>query len=97
MDGGMVTILWDDADDPKGNTAHVAENGLTPEEVDEIILDDSLPAAFSHSTGRPCKFGWTSTGVHIVVIWEEILDDPRMLYPITAYEVPPPRKSRRPR
>ena len=65
------------------------------QEVDEILLDDSLPTAFSHSSGRPCKFGWTSTGAHIVVIWEEVYDDPRMLYPVTAYEVPPPRRRKR--
>jgi hypothetical protein len=28
---------------------------------------------------------------HTIVIWEEVNDDPRMIYPVTAYEVPPPR------
>lgn len=87
----MVTVIWDDPDDPDGNTAHVAEHDLAPDEVDEVLLDDTLPTAFSQSSGRPCKFGWTSTGRHIIVVWDEVNDDPRMIYPVTAYEVPPPQ------
>jgi hypothetical protein len=81
-----VTVIWDD--EPGGNVEHIAENDLTPEEVDEVLLDDTISAAFSHSSGRPCKFGTTSTGKHIIVIWDEVNDDPRMIYPVTAYEVP---------
>ena len=66
--------------------------GPVAEEVDEVLLDDTIPAVFSQSSGRPCKFGWTSTGRHIIVIWDEANDDPRMVYPITAFEVPPPRQ-----
>jgi uncharacterized DUF497 family protein len=83
-----ATVIWDDADDPDGNAAHVAQHGLTPEEVDEVLLDDTIPVAHSRSTNRPCKFGWTSTGKHIIVIWDELHDDPLMAYPVTAYEVP---------
>jgi hypothetical protein len=85
-----ATIIWDLPDDPDGNTAHVAEHGLTPEEVDEVLRDDTLPVAASESSGRPCKFGFTSTGRFIVVIWDEVNDDPRMIYPVTAYDVPEP-------
>ena len=84
-------VLWDEADDPDGNAVHVDEHGLTPEEVEEVLLDDTLRIATSRSSGRPCKFGWTSTGKHIIVVWEEAHDDPLMLYPITAYETAPPR------
>jgi len=80
----MVTVIWEDA-----NTDHVADNGLTPDEVDEVLLDPSIPTAASRRTGRPCKFGWTSTGKHIIVVWEEVHADPRMIYPVTAYEVNP--------
>ncbi|MCU0705175.1 MAG: hypothetical protein MUF18_14475 [Fimbriiglobus sp.] len=34
--------------------------------------------------------GGTSTGKYIIVVYELVLDDPRTLYPITAYQVPPP-------
>lgn len=61
-----ASVVWDD--EPGGNVEHVAEHGLTPGEVDELLLDDSLPTAYSQSSGRPCKFGHTSTGKHIIVI-----------------------------
>ena len=85
-----ATVIWDDAGDPDGNTDHVAEHGLTPDEVDEVLLDDTIPVAQSRSTGRPCKFGWTSTGKHIIVVWDILHDDPLMIYPVTAYKVPEP-------
>ena len=81
-------VIWDD--EPGGNVEHVAENGLTPDEFDDVLLDDSIPTAFSDSTGRPCKFGYTSTGRHIIVIWDVIDDDPLTIYPVTAYDVPEP-------
>lgn len=83
-----TTVIWDD--EPGGNIDHVGENGLTPEEVDEVLLDDTIPTAYSASTGRPGKFGYTSTGKYIIVVWDELNDDPRMIYPVTAYEVPEP-------
>ena len=84
-------LIWDEPDDLEGNTVHIAEHGVTPEEVEEILLDHSIPTAYSQSSVRPCKFGWTPTGKYLIVIWEEAYDDPRMLYPITAYEVSPPK------
>jgi hypothetical protein len=84
-----VTVIWDD--EPGGNVEHIAEHGRTPDEVDEVLLDDTIPTAHSDSSGRPCKFGHTSTGKHIIAVWDEVNDDPRMIYPATAYEVPEPR------
>lgn len=82
-------VIWDD--EPDGNVDHVAEHGLTPDEVDAVLLDPAIPRSFSRTSGRPCKFGWTPTGKHIVVFWDEEGDtDPPILYPITAFEVPPP-------
>jgi len=31
-----------------------------------------------------------STGKYIEVVWDEVNADPRMIYPVTAYEVPEP-------
>jgi hypothetical protein len=81
-------VIWDD--ERGGNVEHVAANGLTPEEVEDVLLDESLPVIRSRSSGRPCKFGWTRTGKHIIVIWDEDPSPPRTLEPVTAYEVPPP-------
>lgn len=89
MDDPM--IFWDLPEEEGGNTAHVAEHGLTPDGVDVVIRDTDLSVETSHSSGRPCKFGWTETGKHIIVIWEIVDEDPLTIYPITAYEVPPPR------
>jgi hypothetical protein len=83
-----ATVIWED--EPGRNVEHIADNGLTPDEVDEVLLDDAIPTARSHSTSRPCKFGYTSTGKYIIVTWDELCDNPRMIYPVTAYEVPEP-------
>jgi hypothetical protein len=80
-----VSVVWDD--EPDGNVEHVTEHGLSPEEVEDVLLNDALPTHFSKSSGRPCKFGRTSTGKFIIVIWDELVEDPRMIYPVTAYEV----------
>ena len=49
----------------------------------------------SDATGRPSTFGWTTTGKYILVVWEHVEDDPRTIKPVTAYEVPPPRRKKR--
>jgi hypothetical protein len=67
-------VIWDLDDDPEGNVVHLAEHGITDA---------------SASSGRPITFGWTSTGKHLAVVWEDAGDDPRMVYPVTAYETPP--------
>lgn len=87
-----VQVIWDDPDDPGGNTAHIAEHGQTPDEVDEVdevLLNDALPRETSRSSGRPCRQGWTSTGRHISVAWDEVSGDPPIVYPVTAYETDP--------
>lgn len=81
-------VIWDD--EPGANVEHIAEHGLTPEEVDEVLLNPLIDVETSRSSGLPCKFGATSTGKFIIVVWEESHDDPRTVYPVTAYEVPEP-------
>ncbi len=29
----MILVIWDLEDDPRGNTRHIAEHGVLPEEV----------------------------------------------------------------
>ena len=50
-----VHVIWDD--EPGGNVEHIAEHGLEPSEVDDVLLDDTIPTAYSASSGSPCKFG----------------------------------------
>ena len=51
------------------------------------IRNENNPVAESRSSGRPITMGDTSTGKRIAVIWEEALDNPRIIRPITAHEV----------
>jgi hypothetical protein len=87
-----VTVLWDLEDDPDGNVRHIAENDLTVEEVEDVLLDPDNDVEVSRSSGRPITFGWTETGRHIAVIWETVIDDPKTIRVRTAYEVRPKRR-----
>lgn len=89
---GSATVFWDLDDDPEGNVQHIGEHGLTRAEVEDVLLNPSNSTAESHSSGSPVTFGWTSTGRHIIVVWEHIQDDQLTIYPITAYDVSPPRR-----
>ena len=80
-------IAWDMEDDPNGNVQHIEEHGITMDEAEEVLLDEMNPVGRSRSSGRPITFGRTSTGRQIAVVWEDALDDPRVIRPITAYEV----------
>lgn len=82
-------VVWDD--EPGQNLDHLAEHGLTRDEVESVLLNPALPIESSESSGRPCRFGWTPTGRFIIVVWDEYEDtEPPTCYPVTAYEVPPP-------
>ena len=90
----MVDVIWDLEDDPEGNYQHIIEHDVTPEEVEEVLNDRASRTTTSVSSGRPITFGWTSTGKYIGVVWELVEDDPRVIYPITAYPVPEPGERR---
>lgn len=84
-------VDWDDATDPDGNAAHIAEHGLNQEEVESVLRDPHASHDVSGSSGRPIAFGSTLTGRFIAVVYEVLNpDDPLILRPITAYEVPDP-------
>ena len=78
-----MQIIWDD--EPGGNLEHLAEHGITPEEFEEILRDDRIKTGVSRKTKRPMKQGWTSTGKYIVIVWDEYDEDPRVIYPVTAF------------
>ena len=80
----FTTTLWDLDDDPDGNVQHVAEHGLTKEEVEEV-LENPAGVRTSRTSDRPIAFGETSTGRVIAVIYEQI--DADTVRPVTAYEV----------
>jgi uncharacterized DUF497 family protein len=93
MDLRDALIDWDEPDDEGSNTAHIAEHGLTPEEVESVLYDEMTTFDLSDSSGRPIAFGRTDSGRFIAVVFEVLnLTDPLVIRPITAYEVPEPRK-----
>ena len=62
-------FIWETTDD--GNVAHLAEHGLTPEEIEPIVLNpDRL--SVSRASGRPIAFGFTNDGREIAVVYEQI-------------------------
>lgn len=79
-----LSIIWDLEDDPKGNVQHCAAHGVTQDEVEEVLQNPSGTET-SRSSGMPVAFGDTSTGKHLIVVYEEI--DADTIYPITAYDV----------
>lgn len=95
-----IVIIWDDENDRDGNYWHICVegHGLTRSEVEEVLRDDESDIEVSRSRGRPTAFGWTTAGERIAVVFEEMSEDPTIVYPIAAYPVPPPRtrKGRKP-
>ncbi len=79
------SILWDLDDDPNGDVRHCAEHGVTKEEVEEVI-ENPTDTDVSRTSGRRVMFGDTTTGKHLIVVYEEI--DADCVYPVTAFEVP---------
>jgi uncharacterized DUF497 family protein len=69
---------------PEGNVAHIAEHGISQEEVEDVLCSpDEID--ISSSTGRPIAFGYARSGRYLAVVFEEI--DSITVYPITAFEI----------
>jgi hypothetical protein len=92
-----LAFIWDLEDDPDGNYWHICVegHGVTREEVEEVVAGNCETATRSRSSGQPEAFGWTSNGKYLTVVFEQVSDDPLTIYPITAYEVPPPGRRKR--
>ena len=81
----FFAIFWDLETEPRGNMRHCTARGLTQDEIDEV-LQNPTDEDVSDATGERVVFGDTSTGRHLMVVYEEV--DKDIAYPITAYEVP---------
>lgn len=75
-------FIWND--EPGGNAEHIAEHGITPDEVERVVCNP-LKKTTSRSSHRPVATGYTSDGRVIFVVYEEI--DAITIYPVTAYVV----------
>ena len=79
---------WDLDDDAEGNVQHIAEHGLTKEDVEHALECGSEPEP-SRSSSRPLVYGPAIDGREIVVVFERIESsvDPGWIYVVTAFEV----------
>lgn len=79
----FLTVIWNPG--PGGNLDKIAQHGLTPEEVEDVLLNPRLRPFVSRASGSPAVKGFTRSGRHIVVPYLEIDED--TAYPITAFEI----------
>jgi hypothetical protein len=87
----FLQIVWDSADDPRGNCRHIRDkHKVTVKEVEQVLRNPRNKTVTSRSSGNPIVFGRTRSGKHIAVVYEYISGDIPMIYPITAYPVPKP-------
>lgn len=81
-------IEWDGEDVARGNTRHIADNGLTEAEVEDVLFDPESRAVKSRSSDRPAAIGKTSAGKTIIVVYEWFQDGGyTVVRPCTAYEI----------
>jgi uncharacterized DUF497 family protein len=83
----IQVIIWDLDDDLWGNVQHIAEHGVTIEEVEEVLLDACSTQSTSRSSGEAIMFGRTAEGRPLAVVFAHVDDNPLTVRPITAYEV----------
>jgi uncharacterized DUF497 family protein len=89
--GDFDFVEWDAEDDPRSNLRHIADNGLTPDEVEDVLNSYDLYAATSNSTGQPVVFGRTRTGKSIIVVFKRTEENRVVVIrQVTAYEVDSP-------
>src|SRR5207302_1893871 len=65
-----MQFLWDD-DPEEVNLTHIAEHGLTPEDV-EHAFQNVLRRTTSRSSGRPALFGLAPDDRVLFVVCEEV-------------------------
>jgi len=83
----FLQVIWDDENDPHGNVEHIAEHGLTMDDVD-FVLTHPVSEGISKSSGMPIIWGFTPDETYIMVVYEQI--DAETIRVITAYEVSEP-------
>jgi uncharacterized DUF497 family protein len=79
-----LRVFWDLDSDPSGNVSHIAEHGITKDEVEAVLMQPEC-VDVSRSSGHRIAIGETAAGRTILVVFEEI--DECTVYPITAYDV----------
>ena len=76
-------IEWDE-----GNVQHIADNGLTIDEVEDVLYDPQSRPVKSRSSKRHALIGATSTDKKMIVIYERHKEAGHVVVrPVTAYEI----------
>jgi uncharacterized DUF497 family protein len=82
-------VMWvypEDADRPEeSNVAHVAQHGLTIEDVEHALQHPCGPAQQSRTSSRQVQTGPAVDGELIDVVYEWL--DDVTIYPVTAYRL----------
>ena len=65
-------IIWND--EAGGNIEHVEEHGLTVADVEHVLAHPESESV-SRASGKPCVFGHTPDGTHIIVVYESVDED----------------------
>ncbi len=85
----MPLFCWDDEEG--GNVEHIAEHGLTVDDV-EHAFEYVIRFTTSRSTKRPALFGYAQDGRTIFVAYDTEEDDDgnEVIFVTTAFEVGTP-------
>jgi hypothetical protein len=70
---------------------HIAERGISCDDF-EHVAQSSTRRGRSRSSKLPAAWGYTPDGRYIMAVFEQI--DDLTLRPVTAFEVPEPRRKR---
>ena len=82
----MPLFCWDDEEG--GNVEHIAEHGLTVDDV-EHAFENVIKFTTSRSTKRPALFGYALDQRTIFVAYDQEMDDDgdEVIFVTTAFEV----------
>jgi hypothetical protein len=65
------------------------EHGISSDDFEEVVMNP-VYVGKSKSSGDPAAWGYTRDGRYIIAVYQKI--DFGTVLPVTAYEVPEPRK-----
>ncbi len=81
-------VEWDSEHEPSGHVRHIADSGLTIDEVEDVLYDPASRPVQSRRSGRPALIGQTTTDKTIIVIYERHKDaDIVTIRPVFACEI----------
>jgi len=80
----FIEFVWDLDDDRNGNVQHIAEHGLSKEDIEHVMCNPTK-TGISRASGRPMMFGYTEWGAYVGVVYEEAAAN--SVYPVTAFEL----------